>query len=91
MVRWLIKTMISFLEVFSSRDITKYTTVFNNVRRSNSGADCNILKNILECRGELCFIPTAKQCFRNELNKFTMKTSLQNTANSRRARIDFEK
>ena len=45
-------------------EMIKYTLVSNEVKRSNHGKGCDVFKNILESRGEFCFIPSANECFR---------------------------
>ena len=52
------------LEVGFTGEMIKYTLVSNEVKRSNHGKGCDVFKNILESRGEFCFIPSANECFR---------------------------
>ena len=52
----------SFKVLFSG-EMIKFTTVADKVKRSIYGTGCKVFKNILEYR-ELCFIPTANECFR---------------------------
>ena len=52
------------LELLFSGYMIKYTTVFNQVKRSNYGKGCDAFKNILEYKEKLCYIPTGNACFR---------------------------
>ena len=52
------------LEVLFSGYMIKYTMVFNQIKRSNNGKGCDGLKNILEYKGHLCYIPIGNVCFR---------------------------
>ena len=51
------------LEVVFSGYMKKYTTVFNQIKRSNYGKRCDAFKSFLEYEGELCYIPTGNACF----------------------------
>ena len=73
-------------EILFSGEMIKYTTVFNKVKRSIYGTDCNVFKIILEYR-ELFLYPLQTSASENVLNKFKIRTSLENTVNSYRARI----
>ena len=48
----------------------KYTTVFNQVKRSNYGKGCDGFQKILEYKEKLCYIPTGNACFRKCLEFF---------------------
>ena len=42
----------------------KYTTVCNQIKRSNYGKGCYAFNNISEYKVKLCYIPTGNGCFR---------------------------
>ena len=52
------------LEVLVSGYMTKYTMVFDQIKRSNYGKAFGAFNFILEYEGQLCYIPTGKACFR---------------------------
>ena len=51
-------------EVLFTGCMMKYTTVFNQLKRSSYGRGSDAYHNILQKEGELCYIPTANACFR---------------------------
>ena len=58
------------LEVVFSGYLTKYTTVFNQIKRSKYGKGCDAFNKNLEDVGQLCYIPTGNACFRKCLEFF---------------------
>ena len=61
------------LEILFFGELIKYTSVLSKVIRSNYGTGCNDFQNILEYRGELCFISTANGFFRKCVEYFYNK------------------
>ena len=45
----------------------EYTTVFNQIKRSKDGKVCDAFNNILEYKGQLCYIPTGNAFFKKSL------------------------
>ena len=58
------------LKVLFSGYMMKYTMVFNQIKRSNCGKGCDAFNNILEYKGQLCYIPTGNACLRKCLDYF---------------------
>ena len=65
------------LEVLFSSFMMKYTTVFNQIKRSNYGEGCDAFNNIVEYKGNLCSIPTGNACFR-KCSEFIYKRDFSN-------------
>ena len=47
------------------------TPLFNKINRSQYGNGCSFGREIIEYRGNICFIPTKRYCFINCINCLT--------------------
>ena len=52
------------LKVLFTGYMSKYTMVFNEVKRSSNGKESDAYNKILDYEGELCYIPTGIGCFK---------------------------
>ena len=52
------------LNITFTGELIRYTKTFNKIKRSKYGTGCDVLKKILEYRGNLCYIPEENECFR---------------------------
>ena len=54
--------------------------IFNRMKRSNYVKGCDAFNNILEYKGQLCYIPTGNACFRKCL-EYIYKRDFSNEYN----------